>query len=682
MQFLNPLALAGLAAALIPLAIHLLQRGRKRPQPFSNLAFLRQLNQSHMRRLRLRQWLVLLLRTLAVALLVAAFARPTYREGAFLGGGSNAAVVLLDQSLSTAYRTAAGSDFARLRRRALEVLGLFDEGDRVRLVHFAGAASAMDRPPAQLAERVAALNATQGATDAAAALAEARRFLADSPQENRELFVLSDLTRRDWEGLGDVGRDLPATTVYLPRPAGARPNVFIDEIAFDPWLAAPGGRQPLRVRVNNAAPAGTAVGVDVFLAGERVDHRELDLQPGERRLVEFSVAPRRAGRLDGWVVAGEDALPGDDRRYFSLQVPAAVRVLLLGDRPADTYFLRRALSAAAQHDLALRVDSALHAEWDPALLDAADVVFLCNLRRLDNARLRTLRDFVAAGGGLALMPAADADLNYLNRYLLPELVSARLQAVTGRPDGDAAHGLDPDAHPLFARLLHDVPGDQARFKASFAVQAAESTPLLRFSDGRPALVSEWQGRGRVALWAVPPALEWHDLPFKGVFVPAMQRLARLLALPPQHAETYTVGQTARRHIPGLGPDGAPQAEAPSGRRLFLGALAEEGRYHWPVPGLDEAGIWRLLYEGEELDRWAVNLDPAESDLAPAAPDALAAVFGGERTVFLENDAPWGDTVRARRYGRELWREFLLAAAILLMAELWLARAPRSEAAAA
>ena len=57
MQFLNPLALVGLAAALIPLAIHLLHRGKPREIAFSNLAFLRQLHQSRMRSVRLQQWL-------------------------------------------------------------------------------------------------------------------------------------------------------------------------------------------------------------------------------------------------------------------------------------------------------------------------------------------------------------------------------------------------------------------------------------------------------------------------------------------------------------------------------------------------------------------------------------------------------------------------------------------------
>ena len=87
MQFLNPAILAGLVAAALPLAIHLLHRGRARPHPFSDLTFLRQLHQNRMRRIQIRQWLVLLLRTLIVALIVSAFARPTYDADGDVGGG-------------------------------------------------------------------------------------------------------------------------------------------------------------------------------------------------------------------------------------------------------------------------------------------------------------------------------------------------------------------------------------------------------------------------------------------------------------------------------------------------------------------------------------------------------------------------------------------------------------------
>ncbi|MEO1630684.1 MAG: BatA domain-containing protein, partial [Bacteroidota bacterium] len=109
MTFLNPLVLLGLAAAAIPLLIHLFNFRKPRQVDFSTLAFLKELQRSTMRRVRVKQWLLLALRTLAILCLVLAFARPAV-EGAWAGlfGGRvpTSMAVVIDNSLSMTQRDA------------------------------------------------------------------------------------------------------------------------------------------------------------------------------------------------------------------------------------------------------------------------------------------------------------------------------------------------------------------------------------------------------------------------------------------------------------------------------------------------------------------------------------------------------------------------------------------------
>ncbi len=74
MNFLNPLFLFGLSAAALPVLIHLFTRRKPREVRFPSLDFLAEVNQSEIRRLRIKQWLLLALRTLAVAALALAAA--------------------------------------------------------------------------------------------------------------------------------------------------------------------------------------------------------------------------------------------------------------------------------------------------------------------------------------------------------------------------------------------------------------------------------------------------------------------------------------------------------------------------------------------------------------------------------------------------------------------------------
>src|SRR5881409_238788 len=106
MAFLTPLFLVGLSALAIPVLIHLIQRERKRVVEFPSLMFVRRIPYQSVRRRRIRHWALLMLRAAAIALIVAAFARPFLLQRAVANavtGGSREVVILLDQSASMGY---------------------------------------------------------------------------------------------------------------------------------------------------------------------------------------------------------------------------------------------------------------------------------------------------------------------------------------------------------------------------------------------------------------------------------------------------------------------------------------------------------------------------------------------------------------------------------------------------
>src|SRR5215831_21070451 len=137
MNFLNPLFLFGLAAAAIPVLIHLFTRRKPREVRFPSLDFLTEVNQSEIRRLRLKQWLLLLLRTLAVAALALAMSRPALRGSTAPGGrASTTVIVLLDQSGSMSATSRGGTRFADARRAAEDLLATLGPQDELELVPY------------------------------------------------------------------------------------------------------------------------------------------------------------------------------------------------------------------------------------------------------------------------------------------------------------------------------------------------------------------------------------------------------------------------------------------------------------------------------------------------------------------------------------------------------------------
>jgi len=76
MTFLFPTVLWGLAAASIPIIIHLLSLRHTRDIEFSTLYFIKELEHKTIRRLKLRQLLLVLIRVLVIVCLILMVARP------------------------------------------------------------------------------------------------------------------------------------------------------------------------------------------------------------------------------------------------------------------------------------------------------------------------------------------------------------------------------------------------------------------------------------------------------------------------------------------------------------------------------------------------------------------------------------------------------------------------------
>src|SRR5690606_20709217 len=135
MSFLAPLVFLGLAALVIPVLLHLIQREKQQVQRFPSLMFVRQIPYKSTQRRRIHHWFLLLMRRAARPVSVLAFARPLFAGEIIIASGTGAreVVVLLDTSYSITY----GDRWERARQAAYDAINGLDNGDRGSVVLFA-----------------------------------------------------------------------------------------------------------------------------------------------------------------------------------------------------------------------------------------------------------------------------------------------------------------------------------------------------------------------------------------------------------------------------------------------------------------------------------------------------------------------------------------------------------------
>jgi hypothetical protein len=668
MNFLAPLFFVALAGLAIPVLIHLIQREKKQVQPFPSLMFVRKIPYKSIQRRRIHNWLLLIIRMTALALLVAAFSRPFVDRNdsaAAAAQGAREVVILLDQSYSIGY----GDRWERARASAHAAVNELRPIDRGSLVLFSTGAeialrSSVDREP--LTAAIGAARPGVGATRYSPALKVAGSILAESTLPRREVILISDFQRNGWRG--EEGARLPPGTLLTPVPVagGSGPNVSVTAVSLARSTFSNQERVAVTAAlVNRSTQTANGQSVTLEIGGRPLQTQQVHLTGDGTASVVFEPFTVTGRNMRGTVRIGSDALPADNAFNFIVSPAEPVRIVLVdrGTGGAALYLARAlAIGEAPRFETITRQPENI-SEDD---LRRASVVVINDVP-VTTPLARRLARFVEGGGGLFVAAGP--------RAAWPDEVAimpAVLLQPVDRTRGDAGRlGAIEFGHPLFEPFRAPRSGDfgAARFYGFRTVRPAEGAQVLaRFDAGTPAFIERRAGSGRVLLFASTLDLSWSDMPQKPVYLPFVHQSVRHLAAYSPPAPWLTVGQVldpTAGVTRGATPAGRI-AVTPSGRRV---PLDDEGS---EVLSLSETGFYEVRGSDAadaELGVVASNVDAAESDLTPMDPkEIVAATIGTPAGAQGGGATGLPQTPEAKENAQRLWWYLLVAGILLLGAD--------------
>ncbi len=704
MAFLNPLVLLGLAAAAIPILIHLFNFRKPKRVDFSSLAFLHELQKSTMRRVRIQQWLLLALRTLALACLVLAFARPTVQSGwaTVFGGQPTSTALVVDHSLSMTVRDAQGDLMMQAQELASAVVEASKAGDEVFVVGTAAGRAEAFRNPGPALDAVAELEPEAGASTTGSAVGRAFALLDGADNLNREVLVLSDLQASTFLDSARVPAPPGVRVTLLPVGERRHSNVAVTDARVVSRIVEAG--QPAQIEATLVAYGEEPLDgytASLYLGGERVAQATADLAPRVPATVTFTATPQARGWLPGEVRTEADAFEWDNTRHLVLHVPETRRVLVVrgeGQR-ADLVDLALGLGGSSRFAVTTVPETALAAQ----ALGGFDVVVLVGPESLASGERAALARFVQAGGGLVVFPSERAGAPDYDA-LFAALGGGRLGEAVGRLGGAqpvAQFGRVDLEHPLFEGVFASGSASGAgssgpaqlespaiAFARPYRPGVGDENTLIALSSGGPFLQEVRSGQGTAFVFAVAPDPRWSDFPVRGLFVPLLYRAVYYLAADADTGEALTVRQPAPLRVSG-GTEGL-RLEGPDGTELVPEQRSVPGGVLLEIDDtVREPGVYDVM-QGERLvRRVAFNPDARESDLATLAPEEarrrLAAATGAE-VRLLDATAGQGlaaaERIAEGRTGVELWNVFLFLALLFLLAEMLVAMQWKPEPVAA
>jgi hypothetical protein len=715
MTFLNPLVLFALAAAALPLLLHLLTLRKLRVVEFSSIRFLKEIQKTSIRRVRFRQILLLVVRTLLIIAIVLVFARPAFRGSwAGLGPGDSPGtmVLIVDDSPSMEARDQQGSSLARAVASACLFLDAAGEHDHIMVLPLSHARDTGMLPPvespAEARTTVAAIQVSSVSIPFAFAIRRAGSMLESSHDANKEIVVVTDGQATQFSAEGsttDSLAPLPANdrVFYFASPSGRRENAGITKVSIENRLLAP--RQQIRLAssiVSTGVPPGAIL--RVVYGARTVAQKPLAGHPDEE--VSSTFIPQEPGFGWGLVGLDDDGVTADNQRYFALYIPRRLPVLLVGPDRQSTRWAALSLqpgrdSLSAQEFSLTRI---LEADLGAMSLDSIGVVVLCGIAGPSATDGLRLARFVREGGGLICFPGPSTRPDLMNADLLAPLglPAYAPQSISLGDSASLTFGTIDKAHPVFEGLFENA----TRRRGASAIESPRITKALiprpgergvtviGLNGGGSFLADFTCGQGRVMLCAVDAGVTWSDFAVRGIFAPLMHRAVTYCGSTQAQPLSLTAGDEIRFVLPSrivgdrdvfslIHPSGSSERVIPefspavASATFRCGVARDRGVYRLTRSRPGQAG------PPETMQMAAVNINSGESYLEPISASDLArfwhraGVPGSQVRVIGNGDSP-EETLRTARLGTEVWKLFSVVALLLALVEMLIGRVPKQE----
>ncbi len=692
MNFINPLALFGLFAAGIPVLLHLLNLRKLKTVDFSTLKFLKELQKTKIRKLKLKQIILLILRTLLIIFAVMAFARPTI-EGTIPGletYTNTSSVILLDNSFSMDISDHNGNRFNYAGKKVREILNSMKEGDESAIIPMSGNLPieyTLSSDIELLKDQAALINVFNSSSSLDRTLKNAGILLSDAKNLNREIYIISDAQENIFD-LNDtfdiINTKSPMMFVPVAEKSSEVQNLSVDSINVVTKIFSVEKLVEVEAFIkNNSGSNVNAVVVSLVFNGERVAQRAIDLPAGETRSLTIAAKPDRAGDFSASVVIEGDALEIDNKRYFGFYIPPSPSVALISEKKSAR-FIKSAIEAVNSESDKIRLQAFEPEKLQSINPDNFDMIILAS-GPVKESDAEILIKYTEKGGSLLIF-ANDMVLDKAFNKLVSGIGLGIAKPGKFNIENPGKFSSLDKLHPLFEGVFKGETNNKS---------LVESPEILKYnsvSSGNPIIsipgasfLSESKlGTGRILYSAVSADTDWSNFPVTGLFPTLIYRSIYYLTSAGEINKNTETGKPFMLSLPmKFSAGGDFRIISPDGTESFRSAAKLGTRSILQFDDIPTPGVNIIkTANGKTIAMLTANVPASESKIDPLEADdiirKLEPVSGGNEIIILKDDEDMAKNIIRARAGTELWQLFIIAAILAAVAEMLVERNSKND----
>ncbi|MCG2418621.1 BatA domain-containing protein [Aequorivita sp. F47161] len=642
MQFKHPEILYALFLLLIPIFIHLFQLRRFQKVDFTNVAFLKKVTIQTRKSSQLKKWLTLLMRLLAMACIIIAFAQPfTAAKNALTT--QKETVVYIDNSFSMQAKGAKGA----ILERALQ--DLFDKvSGTEKISWFTNNAESKSVSAQDFKGEVLSIEYSQNQLTPNQVLLKANQLFSNEKGTVKRLVYLSDFQQK--EAFPPIPEDLIVDAVQL-KPVKAS-NVGIDSV----FIASKNASiTQLKVKVSAPQQAQnsseiTEAPISLFNNEKLVAKTAVNFSENTSGTVTFDID--NAEEFIGKLELSDPNLTFDNTLFFSINKPGKIKVLAINE--ADGNFLQR-LFEKEEFQFTQQTFKTLNYNGIPD----QNFIVLNELTEIPASLTTALKSFSDEGGSILVIPSSQANLNSYNNFLL----TMALGTISEEKTQEKKITKIVFSHPLFKDVFEkEVANFQYPKVHSFYNLSSNATPAIGFEDNQPFLVQN----NKNYLFTAAINNENSNFQNSPLVVPTIYNMAlQSLPLPRLY---YTIGEQNSIAVPvKLGPDEILTIKDSTVQFIPLQQSKANYVLLTTTESPNKAGNYEIVKDAELLENISYNYDRSESNLQYLNPEDWegAEVYSSVEALF--------DSLTEANAINSFWKWFAIFALLFLIFEMIILR---------
>ncbi len=705
LTFLNPAVLIALSAALVPVLIHFLNIRRRKTIQFSSLLLLEEIERSALRKFKINQILLLLLRSLAVFFIVLAFAKPLLPDviwGSMLGGKQKTTLALvIDNSHSMDTRWQQSSRFAEAKRLALRVLSQSSPSDEVFLT-YPSMNTQVEAPlnPDHAQKVISKLSLKPQQRSIQTLLKESLEKLGQARHFNRECYVISDFQQSSFFSKDSLKQNEDSKRIhhlfFIRLNQTQTDNASIIKSNVRTKILEP--EKPIRLQTSvdffSQNPLKKRL-LTLRLNDKFKDEAAVSNQTSTQVNAMLSAKPSNPGFITGHIELEADDYLHDNSFWFVSNIPKQIKILVASDNPKEALFLKAALSSYAKPDF-FSTKHIRTQDLQSKSLSEYDVLILVGMNKCDAMMGEKLMRFVERGGGLMafLSPNISSKTNInacLSKLGLGKVQSKTMIQQSGSRTLDRLSANEAlfegimKSQKLAKKTFKTI--EDKVYKAAGYKKTFQETQFLSVLNGKTLATRKQSGKGKIILWATLPTLQHTTFVINPLFSPLIfQSVFWMVSSNQVDKSPIVAGKSTQIQMPGLR-TASQQLELikPNGEAVLPTLISKNDGIYLNAESdmIDEAGAYSVRHKIDltEIYRFAVNMPVSESDTNTVSDTSLVKLserFGVEPSnlrIATHSEIKKGleSEIANSRSGYGAWKMFIMVAIALLVVESLVAR---------